>query len=99
MRLETLQCVVETPQCVVETPQCDWRRRNAIGDAAMRCGDAAMRRLYSQNSITQMFYPTIMNYELRIMNYKSILAIHKHFQQRFIEFLHLLKINFVVVVP
>lgn len=67
-------------------------------DAAMRCGDAAMRRLYGQNSIRQM-YPTIMNYELRIMNYKSILAIHKHFQQRFIEFLHLLKVCLIVVVP
>lgn len=39
------------------------------------------------------------NYELRIMNYKSILAIHKHFQQRFIEFLHLFKVCLIVVVP
>lgn len=55
--------------------------------------------LRSNSNSTDVFYPTIMNYELRIMNYKSILAIHKHFQQRFIEFLHLLKVCLIVVVP
>lgn len=58
-----------------------------------------MDRPYGLIPIPQMDFPTIMNYELRIMNYKSILAIHKHFQQRFIEFLHLLKVCLIVVVP